>query len=85
MDTQLKILVIDANLERAEVLLSGLDDVGYALVEHLQDMTNLVQRIAVIDPDVILLLQLSIRYLLHVLLLGEWLVDEDMPCLLVHK
>ncbi len=55
MDTQLKILVIDANLERAEVLLSGLDDVGYALVEHLQDMTNLVQRIAVIDPDVILI------------------------------
>jgi len=51
----LKILVIDESAERAEVLLAGLEDAGYHQVHHLREMTDLVPRIAAIDPDVILI------------------------------
>ncbi|MEQ8505798.1 MAG: ANTAR domain-containing protein [Rhodospirillales bacterium] len=51
----LKILVIDESAERAQVLLAGLEDAGYAQVQYLQDMSDLVPRIAAIDPDVILI------------------------------
>ena len=51
----LKILVIDASAERAQVLLAGLEDAGYGQVQYLQDMSDLVPRIAAIDPDVILI------------------------------
>ena len=51
----LKILVIDESPDRAEILLSGLRDAGYSLVEHLRDMTDLVRRVAAIGPDVILI------------------------------
>ena len=51
----LKILVIDESAERAEVLLAGLQDAGYHQVHHLREMTDLVPRIAAIDPDVILI------------------------------
>ena len=52
---RLKILVLDESAERAEILLAGLQDAGYLDVQHLMDMTNLVERIATIDPDVILI------------------------------
>lgn len=51
----LKILVIDESPDRAEILLSGLRDAGYSLVEHLRDMTDLLRRVAAIGPDVILI------------------------------
>tara|TARA_B100000424_G_scaffold206210_2_gene163378 strand:- start:147 stop:734 length:588 start_codon:yes stop_codon:yes gene_type:complete len=51
----LKILVIDESAERAEVLLAGLEDAGYHQVQYLREMTDLVPRIAAIDPDVILI------------------------------
>ncbi|MEQ8230044.1 MAG: ANTAR domain-containing protein [Rhodospirillales bacterium] len=51
----LKILVIDESAERAQVLLAGLEDAGYTQVQYLQDMSDLVPRIAAIDPDVILI------------------------------
>lgn len=51
----LRILVIDESVERAAILLSGLQDAGYTDVRHLIDMTDLVPRIAAIGPDVILI------------------------------
>jgi response regulator NasT len=51
----LKILVIDESEERAQVLLAGLEDAGYHQVQYLREMTDLVPRIAAIDPDVILI------------------------------
>ena len=51
----LKILVIDESDERAQVLLAGLEDAGYHHVQYLRDMSDLVPRIAAIDPDVILI------------------------------
>lgn len=51
----LKILVIDESPDRAEILLSGLRDAGYTRVEHLRDMTDLVQKVVAIGPDVILI------------------------------
>jgi len=52
---RLKILVLDESPERAQVLLAGLQDAGYHDVQQVRDMTNLVERIAAIDPDVILI------------------------------
>lgn len=53
--SRFKILVLDESADRAEVLLAGLQDAGYHDVQRLADMTNLVERIATIDPDVILI------------------------------
>lgn len=50
-----RILVIDESVERAAVLLAGLEDAGYRDVRHLLDMTDLIERIAAINPDVILI------------------------------
>ena len=54
-DSRFKILVLDESADRAEILLAGLQDAGHHDVQHLTDMTNLVERIATIDPDVILI------------------------------
>ena len=51
----MKILIIDKSPERAEILSLGLRDAGYTLVEFLWDMTDLVPRVAAINPDVILI------------------------------
>lgn len=54
-DEGYKILVLDESPERADILFSGLRDAGYHDVHQLRDMTNLIDRIAAIDPDVILI------------------------------
>lgn len=53
--SELKILVIDESPDRAQVLLSGLTDAGYGEVVHLTDMTDLIERISRIVPDIILI------------------------------
>lgn len=50
-----KILIIDESDERAEILTGGLHDVEHHELVRLRDMTDLVERIAEIDPDVILI------------------------------
>lgn len=50
-----KILIIDESDERAEILTAGLHDVEHHELVRLRDMTDLVERIAEIDPDVILI------------------------------
>ncbi|HEY8519288.1 MAG TPA: ANTAR domain-containing protein [Gammaproteobacteria bacterium] len=60
----LKILIIDGNAVRAAILEEGLREAGAAdaeqgrngfAIHHIRDMTNLLARIAAIDPDVILI------------------------------
>jgi response regulator NasT len=51
----LKVLIIDANLVRAAILEEGLRDCGELEVHHIREMSNLLSRVAAIDPDVILI------------------------------
>ncbi|HEX7035321.1 MAG TPA: ANTAR domain-containing protein [Pseudomonadales bacterium] len=55
----LRILIIDANAVRAAILEDGLRGAGDApdafAIEHIRDTVNLLSRIAVIDPDVVLI------------------------------
>ena len=57
----LRILIVDENAIRAAILEEGLrvasgDDAGGTLeIHNIRDMTNLLQRIVVVDPDVILI------------------------------
>jgi two-component system, response regulator / RNA-binding antiterminator len=57
----LQILIIDENAIRAAILEQGLLEAGASgqidgfVVHHIRDMTNLLPRIATIDPDVILI------------------------------
>jgi response regulator NasT len=51
----MKILVLDESAPRAEILLSGLRDAGYHDLHHLAVMTDLVENIARISPDAILI------------------------------
>ncbi|TCS62533.1 response regulator receiver and ANTAR domain protein [Varunaivibrio sulfuroxidans] len=51
----LKILIIDANPVRAEILKSGLREAGHDLVEWISDTHRLQGRIAALDPDVVLI------------------------------
>jgi response regulator NasT len=51
----LKVLIIDANLVRAAILEEGLHDCGELEVHHIREMSNLLPRVAAINPDVILI------------------------------
>lgn len=51
----LNILVIDENVDRATVLEQGLVESGYARVMVIHAMTNLLQRVQALAPDVIII------------------------------
>lgn len=53
MDSPLDILVIDVNPIRASIIEEGLREAGYRNVTVLLETSELVRRIAAIDPDVI--------------------------------
>jgi len=55
MSDDLKILVIDEDPVRAAILKEGLSDAGHVRVEWINDTTNLLARIAALDPDVVLI------------------------------
>lgn len=55
MSKSSRILLIDESDERAEVLAAGLHDVEHQEIVRLREMSNLVEQISVIDPDVILI------------------------------
>ncbi|MGB0683192.1 MAG: ANTAR domain-containing response regulator [Magnetovibrionaceae bacterium] len=55
MTGQYRVLVIDESDERAAILIAGLRDVEHREIIRLRDMSNLVERISEIDPDVILI------------------------------
>jgi response regulator NasT len=50
-----KIAIVDENPIRAAILEEGLREAGFASVEHVGEMNNLLARIYAIDPDVILI------------------------------
>lgn len=50
-----RILIIDESDERADVLQAGLQDAGHADIVRLRVMRDLIERIAEIDPEVILI------------------------------
>jgi response regulator NasT len=51
----LKVLIIDENLVRAAILEDGLRDCGELDVHHIREMSELLPRVAAINPDVILI------------------------------
>lgn len=53
-DQSLKIVIVDESEIRAAILREGLRDAGYLDVVHIAEMTNLLERIYAVDPDVIL-------------------------------
>jgi response regulator NasT len=54
-DSSFKIVIVDESPIRAAILKEGLRDAGFASVEHISEMHNLLARIYRIDPDVILI------------------------------
>lgn len=55
MEADLKILVIDEDPVRAAILKEGLGEAGLVRVEWITDTSNLLARIATLDPDVVLI------------------------------
>jgi response regulator NasT len=55
VNTSLNIIVIDENPIRAAILEEGLREAGYIRISHIAEMTNLLDRIYEIDPDVIII------------------------------
>ncbi|HKQ44859.1 MAG TPA: ANTAR domain-containing protein [Rhizomicrobium sp.] len=55
MMDQASILIIDENHVRATIIQDGLREAGHANVRWLNETSNLLQRIADIDPDVIII------------------------------
>ncbi len=55
MIDQASILIIDENHVRAAIIQDGLREAGHANVRWLNETTNLLKRIADIDPDVIII------------------------------
>jgi response regulator NasT len=55
MDRDLRIAVIDKNPLRAAILEEGLREAGHSSVVRIDDTADLLDRIRVIDPDVILI------------------------------
>lgn len=51
----LTVLIIDENIVRAAILEEGLRDYGEIRIHHIRDMSELLPRVAAIDPDVILI------------------------------
>jgi response regulator NasT len=54
-DSSFKIVIVDQSPVRAAILREGLQDAGFTSVEHISEMHNLLARIYVLDPDVILI------------------------------
>lgn len=50
-----KIVIVDENPIRAAILEDGLREAGFAAVEHIREMQNLLARIYALDPDVIVI------------------------------
>jgi two-component system, response regulator / RNA-binding antiterminator len=55
MDVALKIVIVDENPLRAEILSDGLREAGYSDVMRIEETTDLLPRIYTLDPDVILI------------------------------
>jgi response regulator NasT len=55
MDPALKIVIVDENPIRAEILKDGLREAGFTQVIHINETANLLARIYAIDPEVILI------------------------------
>lgn len=55
VNASLNIVVIDENPIRAAILEEGLREAGYIRITRLAKMTNLLDRIYAIDPDVIII------------------------------
>lgn len=51
----IKILVMDANPQRAAILEQGLVEAGYGRVMSIHSLSNLASRIALLQPDVLLI------------------------------
>ncbi len=51
----LKLVIVDENPVRAAILEEGLREAGFARIEHIREMQNLLARIYTLDPDVILI------------------------------
>jgi response regulator NasT len=54
-DSSPKIVIVDESPVRAAILEEGLRDAGFARVERIGEMQNLLARIYALDPDVILI------------------------------
>jgi response regulator NasT len=55
MDPALKIVIVDENPIRVEILKDGLREAGFTQVVHINETANLLARIYAIDPEVILI------------------------------
>jgi two-component system, response regulator / RNA-binding antiterminator len=55
MDPALKIVIVDENPIRAEILKDGLREAGFTQVVHINETANLLARVYAIDPEVILI------------------------------
>jgi len=55
MNSELRIAVIDKNPVRAAILEEGLHEAGYSLVTRIDDTSALLDRIAALAPDVIII------------------------------
>ncbi|MBX9825624.1 MAG: ANTAR domain-containing protein [Xanthobacteraceae bacterium] len=55
MDPSFKIVIVDKNPIRAAILEDGLREAGHVQVVRIGETSNLLQRIYIIDPDVILI------------------------------
>jgi response regulator NasT len=55
MDQTLKIVIVDESPIRAAILEDGLREAGFHQVVRIHEMTNLLNRIYAVDPDVILI------------------------------
>lgn len=55
LDLALHIVIVDENPIRAAILEDGLREAGFVHVTRLEEMTNLLARIYVLDPDVIVI------------------------------
>jgi response regulator NasT len=55
VNTSLNIVVIGENPIRVAILEEGLREAGYIRISHIAEMTNLLDRIYEIDPDVIII------------------------------
>jgi two-component system, response regulator / RNA-binding antiterminator len=54
-DSTLKIVIVDESPIRAAILEEGLREAGFAAVEHIREMHNLLARVYALDPDVIVI------------------------------
>ena len=55
MESQPNIAVIDENPLRAAIIEDGLREAGYVRITRIEDATRLMERLAALDPDVIVI------------------------------